>query len=95
MTTILEQREGRALAALLGGVGAGNAATVAGQIDARDARAAGDVALRQELLLHGIPRERNFRQIGELRFGAQTEAESDAVAVEPALRACRVVIDEG
>ena len=67
---------------------------VAGQVDAAHRRAAGGVALRQELQLHGIERERNLRQIGELRLRAQAVAEGDGVAGEPAFRARRVAIDE-
>ena len=94
VAAILEQRERRALAGEFGGVGAGNAAPVARQVDAADGRAAGDVALRQKLLLDGIERERDLGQIGELRLRAQPEAEGDGIAGKPPLRARRVAIDE-
>jgi hypothetical protein len=82
---VLEQREGRAPALQLGDVGTSDAGAVAGEVDARHARAAFCAALRHPLPRVGIEDEAAAGEIGQLRLGAQAERRTDRIAVDAVL----------
>jgi hypothetical protein len=77
---VLEYRERRAPAGKFRGIGSGYPRTVAREIDPRNGTASCRVALGQPALRGVVEAEAATRNVGQLGFGTQAEAERECIA---------------